>query len=69
MFHSDVVGSLLRPSYLKHARDQLAVGTLTDAEFKRIEDRAVDECIDLQDQAGIEVITDGEMRGMLFMVT
>jgi 5-methyltetrahydropteroyltriglutamate--homocysteine methyltransferase len=66
MFHSDVVGSLLRPSYLKEARDQFAVGNLTDAEFKRIEDRAVDECVGLQDQAGIEVITDGEMRRCAF---
>jgi len=47
MFHSDVVGSLLRPSYLKEARDQFASGKLTDAEFKQIEDRAVDECIAL----------------------
>jgi methionine synthase II (cobalamin-independent) len=66
MFHSDVVGSLLRPSYLKEARDQFATGNLTDAEFKRIEDRAVDECVDLQVQAGIEVVTDGEMRRYAF---
>jgi 5-methyltetrahydropteroyltriglutamate--homocysteine methyltransferase len=66
MFHSDVVGSLLRPSYLKEARDQFATRNLTDAEFKRIEDRAVDECVDLQVQAGIEVVTDGEMRRYAF---
>jgi len=66
MFHSDVVGSLLRPSYLKEARDQFASGKLTDAEFKQIEDRAVDECIALQVQAGIEVITDGEVRRYAF---
>jgi 5-methyltetrahydropteroyltriglutamate--homocysteine methyltransferase len=66
MFHSDVVGSLLRPSYLKEARDQFAAGNLTDAEFKRIEDRAVDECVGVQDKAGIEVITDGEMRRYAF---
>ena len=48
MFHNDVVGSLLRPSYLKNARDQFAAGKLTDAEFKQIEDRAVDDCINLQ---------------------
>jgi 5-methyltetrahydropteroyltriglutamate--homocysteine methyltransferase len=66
MFHSDVVGSLLRPPYLKAARDQFAVGNLTDAEFKRIEDHAVDECVDLQEQTGIEVITDGEMRRYAF---
>jgi 5-methyltetrahydropteroyltriglutamate--homocysteine methyltransferase len=66
MFHSDVVGSLLRPSYLKEARDQFACGKLTDAEFKQIEDRAVDECIALQVETGIEVITDGEVRRYAF---
>jgi len=66
MFCSDVVGSLLRPAYLKEGRDRFASGKLTDAEFKRIEDRAVDESIDLQIQAGIAVITDGEMRRYAF---
>ena len=62
MFRSDVVGSLLRPNYLKEARNQFASGKLSDAEFKAIEDHAVNECIDLQIDSGIEVITDGEMR-------
>lgn len=66
MFRSDVVGSLLRPSYLKTAREQHAHGELTEAEFKRIEDRAVDEAIALQERAGIDVITDGEMRRYAF---
>ena len=66
MYRSDVVGSLLRPAYLKEARDQFASGKLTDAAFKQIEDRAVDESVDLQIRAGIEVITDGEMRRYAF---
>ena len=66
MFHSDVVGSLLRPAYLKEARDGFAAGKLTDAEFKQVEDRAVDECIALQEQAGVDVITDGEVRRYAF---
>ena len=66
MFHSDVVGSLLRPAYLKEARDGFAAGKLTDAEFKQVEDRAVDECIALQEQAGVDVITDGEARRYAF---
>jgi 5-methyltetrahydropteroyltriglutamate--homocysteine methyltransferase len=66
MFHSDIVGSLLRPPYLKEARDQFTSGTLTDANFKQIEDRAVDDCIALQVVAGIEVITDGELRRYAF---
>lgn len=66
MFHSDVVGSLLRPAYLKDARDGFTSGKLTDAEFKAIEDRAVNESIDLQMEAGLQVITDGEMRRYAF---
>jgi 5-methyltetrahydropteroyltriglutamate--homocysteine methyltransferase len=66
VYRSDVVGSLLRPAYLKEARDQFAGGKLSDAAFKLIEDRAVDECIDIQIRSGIEVITDGEVRRYAF---
>jgi 5-methyltetrahydropteroyltriglutamate--homocysteine methyltransferase len=63
---SDVVGSLLRPSYLQQAREALESGRLGHAEFKRIEDRAVDEAVALQEAAGLDVITDGEMRRYAF---
>src|SRR5580692_4639665 len=66
MFHTDVVGSLLRPAYLKEARNTFAAGNLTPAEFKAIEDRAVNDCLDLQIDTGMEVITDGEMRRYAF---
>ena len=66
MYRSDVVGSLLRPAYLKDARDRHEAGQLSEAEFKRIEDRAVDEAIALQERTGIEVITDGEVRRYAF---
>src|SRR5438093_7934654 len=66
MYRSDVVGSLLRPAYLKEARDQYASNKLADAAFKRVEDRAVDEAVEVQIRAGVEVITDGEMRRYAF---
>jgi len=65
-YRSDVIGSLLRPEYLKEARKKRASGELSDAEFKKIEDRAVDEAIDIQLKAGLDVITDGEMRRYAF---
>jgi 5-methyltetrahydropteroyltriglutamate--homocysteine methyltransferase len=65
-YRSDVVGSLLRPPYLKEARKRRGSGELSDVEFKRIEDRAVDEAVALQTQAGLDVITDGEMRRYAF---
>ncbi len=66
MFRSDVVGSLLRPEYLKEAREQHDSKTLSDAAFKQVEDRAVDEAIETQTRAGVEVVTDGEMRRYAF---
>jgi 5-methyltetrahydropteroyltriglutamate--homocysteine methyltransferase len=65
-YRAEVVGSLLRPTYLVEAREQLAAGQLNAAEFKAIEDHAVNEAIALQEDAGIDVITDGEMRRYAF---
>jgi 5-methyltetrahydropteroyltriglutamate--homocysteine methyltransferase len=59
---ADVVGSLLRPPELLEARERYAQGKISAAEFKRVEDRAVDRAIALQEQAGLPVVTDGEMR-------
>lgn len=65
--HSDVIGSLLRPRYLTRARDVYAAGELSPAEFKRIEDRAVDGAIAMQEGAGLDVVTDGEFRRFSFL--
>ena len=59
---AEVIGSLLRPAYLKEARGRHAAGAIGDAELKRVEDRAVDEAVRLQTRVGVSVITDGEMR-------
>ena len=63
---AEVVGSLLRPDYLTKARASLETGEIRPVEFKQIEDRAVDEAIELQSGAGIDVITDGEQRRYAF---
>jgi len=63
---SDVVGSLLRPDSLKEARRRREAGELGAADFKRIEDRAVDEAVRLQEEAGLDVVTDGELRRYAF---
>jgi 5-methyltetrahydropteroyltriglutamate--homocysteine methyltransferase len=67
MYHAEVIGSLLRPDYLKEARKQWEAGKLSTGAFKRVEDRAVDEMIALQEQCGVDVITDGEMRRTHFI--
>ncbi|MBI3780552.1 MAG: cobalamin-independent methionine synthase II family protein [candidate division NC10 bacterium] len=64
--HTDVVGSLLRPTELLEAQRKLSRGEITPAEFERVEDRAVDEALRLQEEAGLDVVTDGEMRRLSF---
>src|ERR1700716_4606676 len=64
--HTDVVGSLLRPPPLLKAREEFAAGSITPAECKAIEDAAVDSAVKLQEDAGLDVVTDGEMRRLSF---
>jgi len=64
--HAEVVGSLLRPRHLVRARAALREGVLGAAEFTRIEDRAVDAAIALQEGIGLDAVTDGEMRRAIF---
>jgi 5-methyltetrahydropteroyltriglutamate--homocysteine methyltransferase len=66
---AEVVGSLLRPSYLREARRNAREGKLTAAELRQVEDRAVREAIALQESAGLDVITDGELRRGSWVVT
>ena len=63
---SDVVGSLLRPPELLEARRRLEAGEIAAAELERIEDAAVDEALALQEEVGLDVVTDGEMRRLSF---
>src|SRR3954447_18817845 len=60
--HADHVGSLLRPPALLEARAKHAAGELEPPAFKAIEDRAVLDVVRMQEDAGLEVITDGELR-------
>jgi 5-methyltetrahydropteroyltriglutamate--homocysteine methyltransferase len=63
---TDVVGSLLRPPELLDARASHERGELTDGELALAEDAAVDAAIRLQEDAGLDVVTDGEMRRLSF---
>jgi 5-methyltetrahydropteroyltriglutamate--homocysteine methyltransferase len=67
IFRAEVIGSLLRPAYLWDARRSLRSKEITTAQFKKIEDRAVDEMIALQEAAGLDIVTDGEMRRISFI--
>jgi 5-methyltetrahydropteroyltriglutamate--homocysteine methyltransferase len=53
---------MLRGADLLDARRRHEAGQLSHAEFKQIEDRAVSAAIDLQQEVGIGVVSDGELR-------
>jgi 5-methyltetrahydropteroyltriglutamate--homocysteine methyltransferase len=66
-YRMEVIGSLLRPEYLKTARKDWEARRITTRAFKEVEDRAVDAMIALQENCGLDVITDGEMRRTHFI--
>jgi methionine synthase II (cobalamin-independent) len=61
-FRADHVGSLLRPSALKEARERRAKGAITAAALKEIEDREIERVIRKQEEVGLQSATDGEFR-------
>jgi 5-methyltetrahydropteroyltriglutamate--homocysteine methyltransferase len=61
-FRADHVGSFLRPPRLHRAREQRAAGEISAAELRAAEDEAVREVVALQREAGLQSVTDGELR-------
>src|SRR5215470_13600212 len=67
IFRAQPIGSLLRPRFLWDARKARDDNEISIAEFKRIEDRAVDCAIALQEGCGLDIVTDGEQRRISFI--
>ncbi len=63
---TDVVGSLLRPDAVRQARIAFDDGKIAEAELHAIADQAVREAVRLQEAAGLDVVTDGEIRRLNF---
>ena len=61
-FRADHVGSLLRPKALLQAREDLKQGRIAAAELRRIEDAAITEAVRMQEEIGLQGVTDGEFR-------
>lgn len=59
---ADHVGSLLRPPELRRARAEHAAGRLDHPALKAAEDHAVRGAVAIQEEAGLPVVTDGELR-------
>jgi 5-methyltetrahydropteroyltriglutamate--homocysteine methyltransferase len=61
-FRADHVGSLLRPKKLREAFRARAENRIGDAQLAAAQDEAVREVIRLQEDCGLQVVTDGEFR-------
>ena len=61
-FRADHVGSLLRPHELHELREKVRAGKAAAAELKAAEDKAIREVVKLQEDVGIQSVTDGEFR-------
>ena len=61
-FRADHVGSLLRPPALKAARAQFRNRKISRAQLTAAEDAAIRHAIALQEAAGLQAVTDGELR-------
>lgn len=66
-YRTEVIGGLLSPPEVKQAMsDAQAAGGIGREELERIQDRAILGAISLQEECGMDVITDGEYRRMIF---
>ena len=63
---ADVVGSLLRPAPLTQAYAERDQAKISADELTRIEDEAIRKAVQLQEEVGLDVITDGEFRRLNF---
>jgi len=67
-FRADHVGSLLRPKALLDARDKRQKGQITAAELRKVEDAAIRDAVKLQEDVGLQGVTDGEYRRTFFHI-
>ncbi len=65
-FRADHVGSLLRPAALKQASKDRAAGKIDETAFVKAQDAAIADAVRLQEDVGLEVVTDGEFRRMSY---
>ena len=61
-FRADHVGSLLRPPELLRARSEHEAGGISAEELRRVEDAAIRDVVRMQEEIGLQGVTDGEFR-------
>jgi 5-methyltetrahydropteroyltriglutamate--homocysteine methyltransferase len=61
-FRADHIGSLLRPASLRQAFRDHAAKRIDDKDFAEIQDHCIRDVVRMQEEVGLEVVTDGEFR-------
>jgi 5-methyltetrahydropteroyltriglutamate--homocysteine methyltransferase len=61
-YRADHVGSLKRSPQLIEAHQAHDKGTVSDDDLRAFEDREIAACIRMQEEVGIDVLSDGELR-------
>src|SRR5262245_31421446 len=61
-FRAETVGSFLRPDDLLRARADFACAALDAGSLRAVEDRAIRDIVAMQEDIGLDVVTDGEFR-------
>lgn len=61
-YRAEHIGSFLRPPEIMAAFRARRAGEIDDAEFERVREDAIRDVVKLQEDAGLQVITDGEFR-------
>ncbi len=65
-FRAEHIGSLLRPPELQRARQEFEAGTFTAEGLHEVEDRCIRDAVRLQEEVGLQAITDGEFRRTIY---
>lgn len=58
----DIVGSFLPPEELETALVEMVRGNMSPELYHDLEDKVIDKLIDREIEAGLQIVTDGEMR-------
>lgn len=67
LFPTTVVGSMPRPQYIKDLIERMVASGGPGDQFQRLMDTAVPYVVQMQESAGIDIVSDGEWRRMSYI--
>ena len=67
-FRADHVGSFLRPVELLDARERARTGEINRQQLREVEDTAIRDVVRMQEDLGLQGVTDGEFRRTYFHI-